>query len=78
MCVCVFGVTNMCHWAEENFSAEFLQETIYEDHKLFMSIGLDHVSELRPPTGLLFIPHMIYKYGGLQWNDIDRETQKLR
>jgi hypothetical protein len=24
----------------------------------------------------LFISHTIYKYGELEWNDIDRETQK--
>jgi hypothetical protein len=26
---------------------------------LFMSMGLDSVSELRPPPGLVFIPKMI-------------------
>jgi hypothetical protein len=31
---------------------------------LFMSMGWDYVSELRPPTGLLFTPHphMVYEY----------------
>jgi hypothetical protein len=37
----------------------------------FMSMGWDYVSELRPPTGLLFIPQMIYEYGQPWWNDID-------
>jgi hypothetical protein len=27
-----------------------------------MSMGQDYVSELRPPTGLLFIRQMIYEY----------------
>jgi hypothetical protein len=29
---------------------------------LFMSIGWDYVSELRPPAGLLFVPQVIYEY----------------
>jgi hypothetical protein len=41
-----------------------------------MSVGRDYVSELRPPTGLLFIPQMIYEYGGPWWNDIDRKKPK--
>jgi hypothetical protein len=40
---------------------------------LFTSMGWSFVSELRPPTGLLSIPQMIYEYQELQWNDIDRE-----
>jgi hypothetical protein len=38
----------------------------------FVSIGCDYVSELRPPTGLLFMPWMLYEYGETRWNDIDR------
>jgi hypothetical protein len=30
---------------------------------LFMSMGWDDVSELQPPTGLLFIPQVIYEHG---------------
>jgi hypothetical protein len=41
-----------------------------------MSIERDNVSELQPPTGLLFIPQFIYKYGEPQWNDIDRGKTK--
>jgi hypothetical protein len=41
---------------------------------LFMPMGWDYISELRPPMGLLFIPQVIYDYGGLQWNDTDREN----
>jgi hypothetical protein len=37
-----------------------------------MSMGGDDVSELRPPTGLLFNPQMIYEYGETQCSDIDR------
>jgi hypothetical protein len=36
-----------------------------------MLVGRDYVSELRPPTGLLFIPQMIYESGEQRWNDID-------
>jgi hypothetical protein len=35
-----------------------------------------HVVRLRPPTGLLIIPQMIYEYGELSWNDIDRGKLK--
>jgi hypothetical protein len=35
---------------------------------LFMSTGWDYVSELRPLTGLLFIPQVIYEYGAtVEW-----------
>jgi hypothetical protein len=34
------------------------------------------VSELQPPTGLLFIPQMISVYGGPRWNDNDRGKLK--
>jgi hypothetical protein len=39
---------------------------------MIMSMGWDYVSELRPLTGLLFIPQVIYEHGELRWNDIDR------
>jgi hypothetical protein len=32
----------------------------------------DNVSELRPPTGLLFITQEIYEYGEPRWKDSDR------
>jgi hypothetical protein len=35
---------------------------------MIVLMGRDYVSELRPPTGLLFIPH-----GEPWWNDIDKE-----
>jgi hypothetical protein len=38
--------------------------------------GRDDVSELRPPTGLLFVPQMIYEYGEPRWGDIEREKSK--
>jgi hypothetical protein len=43
---------------------------------LFMSMGWDYVSELQSPTGVLFLPQMIYKYGIPRWNNIDRGTPK--
>jgi hypothetical protein len=36
----------------------------------------DYVSELRPATGLLFIPQVIYEYGKPRWNDTDRGNPK--
>jgi hypothetical protein len=37
---------------------------------------LESMSELRTPTGLLlFIPQVIYDYGELWWNDIDRRNR---
>jgi hypothetical protein len=44
---------------------------------MIMSMGWDYVSELRPPTGLLLIPHVIYEYGELRWNDIDLDHLKM-
>jgi hypothetical protein len=42
----------------------------------FMSTRRDYVSELRPLTGLLFIPEMIYDSGEPWWNDTDRGKPK--
>jgi hypothetical protein len=39
---------------------------------LFVSMGWDYVSELRPLTSLLFIPQMTYESEEAQWNDSDR------
>jgi hypothetical protein len=30
---------------------------------LFLSMGREYVSKMRPPTGKLFIPHVTYEYG---------------
>jgi hypothetical protein len=38
---------------------------------MMMMMGWDFASELRPTSGLLFIPEVIYEHAGLQWNDID-------
>jgi hypothetical protein len=39
-------------------------------------MGWDYVSELRPPTGLLFILQMIYEYGEPRRNDTDGENRR--
>jgi hypothetical protein len=44
---------------------------------LFMSMGRDYVSELRPSTGLFFSPKMLYECGELWWNDITGKTEEL-
>jgi hypothetical protein len=42
-----------------------------------MTMRWVYVSELRPPAGLLFIPHVIYEHGEPRWNDIGRGTPDL-
>jgi hypothetical protein len=39
-------------------------------------MGWDHVSELRPPPGLLFIPQVMHECEEPLWNDIDRIKPK--
>jgi hypothetical protein len=39
---------------------------------MIMAIGRDYVSELRPPTGLLLIPQVIYEHEEPQLNNTDR------
>jgi hypothetical protein len=43
---------------------------------LFMSMGWEYVSELRPPTDLLLIPQIVYDYGDTRWNDTDGRKPK--
>jgi hypothetical protein len=43
-----------------------------------MSIRWDYVSELRPPTDLLFIPQLIYELGEPWWNKNDRRKLLIR
>jgi hypothetical protein len=45
-------------------------------HLLIMLTGGNDISELQPPTGLLFIPNVIYEYGTPWWNDTNREKLK--
>jgi hypothetical protein len=45
---------------------------------MIMSMGWDYVSGLRPPTGLLLIPQVIYERGESWWNDIDRGKLLIR
>jgi hypothetical protein len=40
---------------------------------MIMLMGLDYVSELLPPTGLLIITKVLYEHGQPRWNDVDRE-----
>jgi hypothetical protein len=42
-----------------------------------MLMRWDYVSELRP-TGLLFIPQVIYEHGEPWWNAIDRGNLLIR
>jgi hypothetical protein len=43
---------------------------------LFVSMGWNCVSELRPPTGLLLNPPIIYEYSEPRWNDTDRRNRR--
>jgi hypothetical protein len=43
-----------------------------------VSMGSDYVSELRPPTDLLSIAHVIYEHREPWWNDIDRVKLLIR
>jgi hypothetical protein len=41
---------------------------------MIMSMGRDYVSELRPPTGLLFITQVICEHEEPWWNLIDDDN----
>jgi hypothetical protein len=44
---------------------------------VIMSMGREYVSELRPPTCLLYIPQVIYEHGKPWSNHIDRRNTRL-
>jgi hypothetical protein len=44
---------------------------------VFMSMGCGQVSELCPPTGLLFKPRMIYGHRESWWNYIHVKAEEL-
>jgi hypothetical protein len=41
---------------------------------MIMLMGCDYISELRPPTGLLFIPLVIYEHGETWWMMVTGEN----
>jgi hypothetical protein len=46
---------------------------------MIMSMGRGYVSELRPSTGLFFIPQVINEHGEPWWNnDVDRGELLIR
>jgi hypothetical protein len=51
-----------------------------ESYSLFMSVGRDYVSELRPSSCLLFIPQVIYmsldSHGGMILTGESRRTRR--
>jgi hypothetical protein len=49
-------------------------ESSYKQFIMVMSMGWDHVSELRQPAGLSFIPQVIYEHGEAWRIDIDMGT----
>jgi hypothetical protein len=42
-----------------------------------MLTGWDYGSELGPPTGILFIPKVIYEHGKPCWNDDDDRAKLI-
>jgi hypothetical protein len=52
-----------------------LKQTVVHVH--FMLMGSVYVSELRPPTGLLFISQVISACLELRWNDIDGGREEV-
>jgi hypothetical protein len=45
---------------------------------IILLMGRDYVSELRSPTGQLFIPQEICEHAELRWKDIDRGKLLIR
>jgi hypothetical protein len=45
---------------------------------IIMSIGWEYISEVRPPTGLLFISQVIYEHGEPYCNNIDMGKSLIR
>jgi hypothetical protein len=45
---------------------------------MIMLVGRDYVSELRPPTGLLFIPRVMCEHGQQLWDNIDKRKLLIR
>jgi hypothetical protein len=41
-----------------------------------MSMARDYISDLRAPTGMVFIQKLIYEHEEPQWNDTDRKDQR--
>jgi hypothetical protein len=45
---------------------------------IILSVGWAYVSELRPPTGLLFIHQVMYVHGEPRWINIDKGKLPIR
>jgi hypothetical protein len=41
-------------------------------------VAVQYVSELLPPTGLLFVLQVIHEHGEQRWSDIDRGKLLIR
>jgi hypothetical protein len=65
-------------WCPEISCDEWCRQTDWTKIPVvFMSIGWDNVSELRPPTDLLFITQMsMESYGGMTVTDENRITRR--
>jgi hypothetical protein len=70
-------LSSYCHYI--SFSSKYSLLSYYPElWFIFVSMAWDCVCELWPPTGLLFIPQMIYEYEEPRWNDIDRRNLRIR
>jgi hypothetical protein len=58
-------------WFHANIGSQHRTKTHRDSLLLLMLMGWDYVSELQPPTCLLFIPQMTCEYGEQRWNYID-------
>jgi hypothetical protein len=72
-----FGIGGV-HWNSSESFSSWLHKTQVEDDQDHVSMGWDYVSELRPPTGLLFIPPMICVRGDPWGIDIRRGELPIR
>jgi hypothetical protein len=61
-----FRIIYLPNESESRQPAESLQRVI-SIYMMIMSMGWDYVSELGPPTDLLFVPQMMYEHGQTWW-----------
>jgi hypothetical protein len=73
----VYSDTTWCYISEGSNPHTHPMRTWNLTFMLFMSMGWNYVSEVRPPACLLFIPQVIYEYAEPWWNDIGKETNEL-
>jgi hypothetical protein len=61
-----------------NIDLKKIRDTWCVSIVMFMLMGWDNVSELRPPMGLLLIPQVTCEYREPRWHDTDTENQRTQ